>query len=407
MILNREFLDYDPLLVDLRNKFLVEASMLISKQLLQEEAPIANQSWYIKWKGETAILLKNNFAQYNKFASDQMKKYNPMLKDNAEYFNPSKYPIDPSCTLNKAPDYRSALYRIREPISNALNTINLSRIEVEDDTDGVDNNNKWFMKSIIKSYQGNGDDFLDFARAYYSGEDRLQNLDSRQLTSMMVSMYNYCMNYNQTVHILQNQLQSIISFINRDPVSGQQNDSEAAEKDLQNLNTQQQSSNKVASSNPNANASNNIATVQHASADWLLMREAMLVEYANVAVASHSSNQAPTTNQSSTPNLTPGSSRSNNGTTSGNVDPSKNTPYKDTDPRGTPKMEKDDKNSEKTLAMKRKQVACNIVKDVFNCKVTAAGKIYRDYITILRTHLATIQQRQGGNNRNNNPSDNS
>ena len=70
-------------------------------------------------------------------------------------------------------------------------------------------------------------------------------------------------------------------------------------------------------------------------------------------------------------------------------------------------MEKDDKNSEKTLAMKRKQVACNIVKDVFNCKVTAAGKIYRDYITILRTHLATIQQRQGGNNRNNNPSNNS
>ena len=50
MILNREFLDYDPLLVDLRNKFLVEASMLISKQLLQEEAPIANQSWYIKWR---------------------------------------------------------------------------------------------------------------------------------------------------------------------------------------------------------------------------------------------------------------------------------------------------------------------------------------------------------------------
>lgn len=406
MILNREFLDYDPLLVDLRNKFLVEASMLISKQLLQEEAPIANQSWYIKWKGETAILLKNNFAQYSKFASDQMKKYNPMLKDNAEYFNPSKYPIDPSCTLNKAPDYRSALYRIREPISNALNTINLSRIEVDDDTDGVDNNNKWFMKSIIKSYQGNGDDFLDFARVYYSGEDRLQNLDSRQLTSMMVSMYNYCMNYNQTVHILQNQLQSIISFINRDPVSGQQNDSQAAEKDLQNLNTQQQSSNKVASSNPNTNASNNIATVQHASADWLLMREAMLVEYANVAVASHS-NQAPTANQSSTPNLTPGSSRSNNGTTSGNVDPSKNTPYKNTDPRGTPKMEKDDKNSEKTLAMKRKQVACNIVKDVFNCKVTAAGKIYRDYITILRTHLATIQQRQSGNNRNNNPSNNS
>ena len=398
MILNREFLDYDPLLVDLRNKFLVEASMLISQQVLQEEVPIANQAWYIKWKGETAILLKNNFAQYSKFASDQMKKYNPWLKDNAEYFNPSNYPIDPSCTLNKAPDYRTAIYRIKEPIVNALNDINLSRIEVEDDTDGIDNNNRYFMKSIIKSYQGNGDDFLDFAKAYYSGEDRAQDLSAQELTSMMANMYNYCMNYNQMVHVLQNQLQSIISFLNRDPVSGQQNDSQAAEKDLQGLNAQQQSGNKTASSNPMANVSNTqTTTVQHASADWLMMRESVLVEYANVATASNS-NQAPTTRQSSTPNITQGSKRSN--TTSGNVDPSKNTPYKNNDPNGTPRVQQDSKSSEKTLAMKRKQVACNIVKDVFNCKVTAAGKIYRDYITVLRTHVAAIEQQKKNSNKN-------
>jgi hypothetical protein len=399
MILNREFLDYDPLLVDLRNKFLVEASMLISQQVLQEEVPIANQTWYIKWKGETAILLKNNFAQYSKFASDQMKKYNPWLKDNAEYFNPSNYPIDPSCTLNKAPDYRTAIYRIKEPIVNALNDINLSRIEVEDDTDGIDNNNRYFMKSIIKSYQGNGDDFLDFAKTYYSGEDRTQDLSAQELTSMMANMYNYCMNYNQMVHVLQNQLQSIISFLNRDPVSGQQNDSQAAEKDLQGLNAQQQSGNKTASSNPMANVSNTqTTTVQHASADWLMMRESVLVEYANVATSSNS-NQASTIKQSSTPNITQGAKRSN--TTSGNVDPSKNTPYKNNDPHGTPRVQQDSKSSEKTLAMKRKQVACNIVKDVFNCKVTAAGKIYRDYITVLRTHVATIIEQQKKNSNKN------
>ena len=169
------------------------------------------------------------------------------------------------------------------------------------------------------------------------------------------------------------------------------------QKDLQGLNAQQQSGNKIASSNPMANVSNTqTTTVQHASADWLMMRESVLVEYANVATASNS-NQAPTTKQSSTPNITQGAKRSN--TTSGNVDPSKNTPYKNNDPHGTPRVQQDSKSSEKTLAMKRKQVACNIVKDVFNCKVTAAGKIYRDYITILRTHVATIEQQKKNSNK--------
>ena len=42
--------------------------------------------------------------------------------------------------------------------------------------------------------------------------------------------------------------------------------------------------------------------------------------------------------------------------------------------------------------MKKKQIAVNLIKDCFSAKVSGAGSLYKDFITILQTHIATLQQ---------------
>ena len=122
MILNNDFLDYDPQLVDLRNKYLAEASLLYYHTLLSEagQTVAADNQWYIKWKGETVALLKNNFAQYRNYANQQITKYNGWLRNNREFFDTTKYPVDKSCNINNAPNYKAAMMRIKEPMNQIL-----------------------------------------------------------------------------------------------------------------------------------------------------------------------------------------------------------------------------------------------------------------------------------------------
>ena len=399
MILNNDFLDYDPRLVDLRNKYLAEASLLYYHTILSEagQTAAADNQWYIKWKGETVALLKNNFAQYRNYANQQITKYNGWLRNNREFFDTTKYPVDKSCNINNAPNYKAAMMRIKEPITNALNGLNLSRIEVPDDNDGVENDNRWFMKFLIKTYNGDGNDFTKFAKSYYYGEDSKNNLTPQEVGAMMTNIYNYCLNYMQTIHLLENQLQAIITYINRDPVTGQQQTSNDAETQLNNLNRNQQNPNQVASTNPVANAMNQAQQqqIQHAAADYLLMREAFIVldEFTNAPTTSSPSavNSVQQSSNTNTPNSSPqvqgsvGNNRTVNPTQPSNK--AQQTQQKQ-NPKGTPVAQV----NQKLLVMKKKQVACDLIKDCFHAKVTASGMIYKDFITLLQTHIATVQE---------------
>jgi hypothetical protein len=383
MILNNKFLGYDMSLVELRNKYLIEASLL-------NEDTAANNQWYVKWKGEAVVLLKNNFTQFRNYANSQIQKYNGWLRDNRQFFDTTKYPVDKSCAITKAPDYKAGMMRIKEPIINALNGLNLQRIEVQNDTDGTPNDNRWFMKTLIKTYNGDGTDFNKYAKSYYYGEDKKEDLTPQDINAMMGQMYQYCMNYMQTVHMLENQMQSIITYLNRDPVTGQQQTSNSAETQLNDLNRANQTNqnNQVASTNPNNNV------VQHASADYLLMRECvfLLSEYTapNIQSAGSVSNTM-MASTSNTPNVSPSvrTASANNKTYNQDHPISKaEQNQQNKKPNGTPKVQVNDK----LLIMKKKQVACDIVKDCFSAKVTATGFLYRDFITLLQTHVATLKQ---------------
>ena len=326
-------------------------------------------------------MLRNSFAKFKEYAVRQTTKYNGWLKENREYFDTSKFPTDKSCSLQDAPDYRSAIMRIKEPLSNVIHGVPLDRIQVDDNMNSNESgsmDNKWFMQLLIKSYNGTGDDFKRFSKTYYYGEDKRQSLDNIKVAKLIPIMFSYCMNYLQTVHILENELQAVFMYLNQDPVSHAQGTSDNAERQFDAMNQAQQQ-NQMASTNPQRN-------VVNASVDYLAYRESVILnEYTSTASAGSIGNTA-TANGSAQAGQAPsvlGGGRPSNG----------NAAVKQQNPNTTlaKNMMAREKN-QKQLMMKKKQTAFNIIRDCFEAKTTAAGMIYRDFITTLQVYLNGVQE---------------
>ena len=43
------------------------------------------------------------------------------------------------------------------------------------------------------------------------------------------------------------------------------------------------------------------------------------------------------------------------------------------------------------ITSKRKQIACDILQDAYNAKITAMGLIYRDFINIMKNHVSNYK----------------
>lgn len=383
MNLHNDFLDFDMRLSLLKDNYLIQASELYTT--LNEAAPpntSASSDWYIKWKAETTMTLKNSFAQAKQYADKMATKYEAWLKNNREYFDPNKYGVPSGCTISKAPDYRQAIFRIKEPLANALNGISIDKIQAGDDPNKADGNNadnRWFMKFLIKSYNGTGEDFGKFAKDYYAGNDNLNTINAHDMKMYIPIMHNFCLSYPQIIHNLENQLQMILTWIALDPVSGQQNTTTSPEQQLQQL-QQNKVANQMASTNPQQN-------VVHAAADYLAFRESCIVlnEYINVQ---QSGTARPIVNT----NMAQNSYQSKQSFMINN----KNNQQHNL--RNNPTQQQQNQQmkaqvNQKQLLMKKKQTAVNLVKDCFASKVTAAGMIYRDFIATLQTYIYGIQQK--------------
>lgn len=378
MIVTNEFLFYDPLMMNMRNNYLLEASELLTEALpYQKNNPQADSSWYIKWKGEYALTLKNSFSKFRQYAASQNIKYTKWLRDNREYFDARKYNPGNGCSISSAPNYTEAIARIKKPISVVINGEALNRINVPDANSNAVPDNRWFYKTLIPEYNGTGDDFMRFARAYYNGLDNKRTISAKAMASFIPIMFNFCINYMSTVQVLEGQLNSIIGFANRDPVTGVQNPSDNAEKQLRNLN-QQNANNKYASTNPNNN-------VVHASVDYLSYRESCMI-------LNELGSTAPVSNSANTVNNTMMSKPSNTARNVGSSSYQKPNTTPNTTGNKTGVNLTNDKVNQKQLAMKKKQTAANIVKDAFLCKLTASNAIYRDFITTLQVWANGVQE---------------
>ena len=362
------FLDYDMNLVNLRNNYLIAAN-----QILSEDAPpdqvntSANASWYIKWKSDTVTTFRNSFAKARQYAQKMHDKYTEWLKKNREFFDTAKYGVPAGCTVSHAPDYRQAIFRIKEPIANALNGIALDKISVGDDprkSDGNNPNNRWFMKFLIKDYNGAGNDFTKYAQEYYNGQDNTNTINTHDMRLYIPIMYNYCLNYMTTIAALEQQMNIIISWINLDPVSREQGNSNTAQQQYNAM--VQKQNNGIASTNPQQN-------VVHANAQ--IFQEFNTVPQGSIG--------KPVSNVKTANTNSFMAKGANKGSSMG---------IKQFKPQQQQQQKSLQPGNQKQLIMKKKQVAVNIVKDCFAAKVTAAGRVYRDFISTLQTYIYGVQQ---------------
>lgn len=335
--------------------------IMINKKLnLLEDA---QNNWYLKWKDKIISSLKTNTDNFLKYTNQQIKENMSFLEQNREIIlNSGKYPANFKNPIKNAPNYQEAIRRLSRPVSNSLSGLNLNKIEIQDNQvsiyDTNDNtteeSNVWFRKLIIPIYDGKNS-FIKTAKAYFYGSEKRYNLNIQEIQRILSIGFKFCYNYNRTSKSINTDLMNLISFINRNPISGlQQNPTTVS--DLQALKNNQYNNSLKASTNPNRN-------VIHADTDYSYFMSNYFGDILNEDQIEKIKiqNQIKDTNKEKVD-----TNQLNN----------------------KPKIDNTNTNQ---ITSKRKQIACDILQDAYNAKITAMGLLYRDFINIMKNHVSNYK----------------
>lgn len=334
--------------------------MIIKNKEILENTQI---NWYLKWKDRIINSLKTNTDNFLKYTNQQIKENGSFLEQNREVIlNSGKYPANFKNPIKNAPNYQEAIRRLSRPVSNSLSGLNLNKIEIQDNQvsiyDTNDNtaeeSNVWFRKLIIPIYDGKNS-FIETAKAYFYGSEKRYNLNIQEIQRILSIGFKFCYNYNRTSKSINTDLMNLISFINRNPVSGiQQNPTTVS--DLQAIKNNQYNNSLKASTNPNRN-------VVHADTDYSYFMSNYFGDILNEDQIEKIKiqNQIKDTNKEKV-----------------DVNQLNNKP-------------KIDNTNTNQITSKRKQIACDILQDAYNAKITAMGLIYRDFINIMKNHVSNYK----------------
>lgn len=334
--------------------------MIIKNKEILENTQI---NWYLKWKDKIISSLKTNTDNFLKYTNQQIKENMSFLEQNREVIlNSGKYPANFKNPIKNAPNYQEAIRRLSRPVSNSLSGLNLNKIEIQDNQvsiyDTNDNtteeSNVWFRKLIIPIYDGKNS-FIKTAKAYFYGSEKRYNLNIQEIQRILSIGFKFCYNYNRTSKSINTDLMNLISFINRNPVSGLQQNSTTV-SDLQAIKNNQYNNSLKASTNPNRN-------IIHADTDYSYFMSNYFVDILNEDQIEKIKiqNQIKDTNKEKVD-----TNQLNN----------------------KPKINNTNTNQ---ISSKRKQIACDILQDAYNAKITAMGLIYRDFINIMKNHVSNYK----------------
>ena len=381
------------------------------KQWLEEngyyfdEASTANvQQWFTKWKGNIVSQIKDTLTKFANFTQQQIAQDSGWLEKYQQIImNQRQYPVKTSNQAQNVPNYQAALQRLKRPLSTSLNGINMNKVDTDQTNKG---SNLMIQKLLIPEYDGNSD-FSQFAKQYfYGGETRL-NMNTRQLAALMPAAYQFCSNYSANTKSFSLYSNLIISYINKDPNTGENNPTTQADQNMIAASQQQNQALKqagFASTNPGAN--NGVSRPVNADTDYsLFMRKYFQTDIFNEAlpnqpVQASTPNQASFGSSSGVPSglksaLQP-STKNAGSITTNNTDPNANATQNNAvnkqQPNGVPSVDAN------AIAYKKKQIVCNIVRDCFNAKLTAMGMVYRDFMFLMRMHVASYTNNQPNQN---------
>lgn len=348
----------------------------ISQEYFEEAENSGNDQWRL----DNITAIKANLKKFKDYANNQGKQNNEWLIQNRDYIiDQQKYPVKSGANIQNAPTYTTAFARIKKPLSSNISGIDIKRVTILDTKannlqgdakkQADYKNNLWLKKMLVTDYNGQGP-FDKFARDYYYGIDKKVNLQSQDIQQLLPKAYNFCTTYNALIKSLETDVNGIINYINKNPITGNQEPT---------LSQAQLAANKNASDVNKSNTQGMATKPVNADTDYSLFRSTYFKDLL--------SEDDQTKTSTATPKMSFSSNSSNNGD---NQDGSNQ-------PQNQNKPKQDPEDSE-TVVYNKKKLVCDILKQALNAKMTAAGMLYRDLFSYMQSHVNSYSKKTNQNN---------
>lgn len=357
-------------------EWLYENKML-DEDTFNEESSDSND----QWRMDNINSIQQSLNTFKKYITDQANQNSSWLsKNNDIILNANKYPVRNGANIKQAPDYKSAINRIKTPISTNLSGIDLKRIELpnQDPTQPKQNDqqlmrqNLWLKKMFISTYNGETE-FQDFAKIYYYGKDKVHDISTQELQQFLPSAYNFCNSINTFIKSLETDIHGYINYINRNPITGNtENPVTQTQINNNNMNTAVNKSNTANMATGNATSNTSL----NADTDFTLFYNKYFGEFYNKyfgdsiseADATQPQQQNATNQQQQTSNAKPKMTFDNKNTSGQNG-------------------QKQNGEDSDTTIWNKKKLVCNLVRQILSTKMTVSGFIYRDMMSFMQTHV--------------------
>ena len=348
----------------------------ISQEYFEEAENSGNDQWRL----DNITAIKANLKKFKDYANNQGKQNNEWLIQNRDYIiDQQKYPVKSGANIQNAPTYTTAFARIKKPLSSNISGIDIKRVTILDTKannlqgdakkQADYKNNLWFKKMLVTDYNGQGP-FDKFARDYYYGIDKKVNLQSQDIQQLLPKAYNFCTTYNALIKSLETDVNGIINYINKNPITGNQEPT---------LSQAQLAANKNASDVNKSNTQGMATKPVNADTDYSLFRSTYFKDLLSED------------DQTKTSTATPKMSFSSNSSNGDNNQDGSNQPQNQNKPKQDPE-------DSETVVYNKKKLVCDILKQALNAKMTAAGMLYRDLFSYMQSHVNSYSKKTNQNN---------
>ncbi len=348
----------------------------ISQEYFEEAENSGNDQWRL----DNITAIKANLKKFKDYANNQGKQNNEWLIQNRDYIiDQQKYPVKSGANIQNAPTYTTAFARIKKPLSSNISGIDIKRVTILDTkannlqgdakNQADYKNNLWFKKMLVTDYNGQGP-FDKFARDYYYGIDKKVNLQSQDIQQLLPKAYNFCTTYNALIKSLETDVNGIINYINKNPITGNQEST---------LSQAQLAANKNASDVNKSNTQGMATKPVNADTDYSLFRSTYFKDLLSED------------DQTKTSTATPKMSFSSNSSNSDNNQDGSNQQQNQNKPKQDPE-------DSETVVYNKKKLVCDILKQALNAKMTAAGMLYRDLFSYMQSHVNSYSKKTNQNN---------
>ena len=348
----------------------------ISQEYFEEAENSGNDQWRL----DNITAIKANLKKFKDYANNQGKQNNEWLIQNRDYIiDQQKYPVKSGANIQNAPTYTTAFARIKKPLSSNISGIDIKRVTILDakannlqgdaKKQADYKNNLWLKKMLVIDYNGQGP-FDKFARDYYYGIDKKVNLQSQDIQQLLPKAYNFCTTYNALIKSLETDVNGIINYINKNPITGNQEPT---------LSQAQLAANKNASDVNKSNTQGMATKPVNADTDYSLFRSTYFKDLLSED------------DQTKTSTATPKMSFSSNSSNDDNNQDGSNQPQNQNKPKQDPE-------DSETVVYNKKKLVCDILKQALNAKMTAAGMLYRDLFSYMQSHVNSYSKKTNQNN---------